>query len=65
MARPMNVDKRVAAIAELRRRTRTNAAKARRWADELTRFPRGGKAQRAAERARALADGLEQAAEAA
>lgn len=65
MARPMNIDKRVAAIAQMTRRTRINAAKARRLADELTRFPRGGKAQRAAERARVLADGLEQAAEAA
>lgn len=65
MARPMNVDKRVAAIAQMTRRTRINAAKARRLADELTKFPRGGKAQRAAERARVLADGLEQAAKAA
>lgn len=65
MARPMNIDKRVAAIAQMSRRTRINAAKARRWADELTRFPRGGKAQRAAERARLLAEGLEQAAKAA
>lgn len=62
MARPMNVDKRVAAIAQMTRRTRINAAKARRLADELTRFPRGGRAQRAAERARVLADGLELAA---
>lgn len=61
MARPMNVDKRVAAIAKITQRTRLNAAKARRMADELTRFPRGGKAQRAADRARTLADGLEQA----
>jgi hypothetical protein len=65
MARPMNVDKRVAAIAQMARRTRINAAKARRLADELTKFPRGGKAQRAAERARILAHGLEQAARAA
>lgn len=65
MARPMNVNKRVAAIEQMARRTRRNAAKARRLADELTRFPRGGKAQRAAERARSLAEGLEQAARAA
>lgn len=65
MARPMNVDKRVAAIAQITRRTRANASKARRMADELTRFPRGAKAQRAAERARILADGLEQAIKAA
>ncbi len=65
MARPMNVDKRVAAIAQITRRTRMNVAKVRRMADELTRFPRGGKAQRAAERARMLADGLEQALKAA
>ena len=65
MARPMNVDKRVAAIEQMARRTRRNAVKARQLADELTKFPRGGKAQRAAERARVLADGLEQAARAA
>lgn len=61
MARPMNVNKRVAAIEQITRRTKLNAAKARRMADELTKFPRGGKAQRAAERARSLADGLDQA----
>lgn len=62
MARPMNVDKRVAAIAQITRRTQLNAVKARRMADELTRFPRGSKAQRTAEHARALAYGLELAA---
>lgn len=65
MARPMNVDKRVAAIDQMARRARRNATKARRLASELTRFPRGGKAERAAERALILAEGLEQAVKAA
>lgn len=62
MARPMNVDKRVVAIEQIRRRARRNAAKAKRFANELTKVPRGKKAQRAAERALRLAEHLEQAA---
>ncbi len=65
MARPMNVEKRVIAIDQMRRRAQRNAVKARRWARELTSMPRGPRAQRAAARALKLADALSQAAKAA
>lgn len=65
MARPLNVDKRVIAIDQLARRSRKNAAKAKRWAAELTRVPRGRKAQRAARRALKLAAALDKAGKAA
>lgn len=65
MARPMNVEKRVIAIEQMRRRAQRNAVKARRWAQELTSMPRGARAQRAADRALKLADALSQAAKAA
>lgn len=65
MARPMNVEKRVIAIEQMRRRAQRNAAKARRMARELTNMPRGARAQRAASRALKLADALSQAAKAA
>jgi len=56
VARPMNVDKRVASIARLAARARINATNSRRWADELTRVYRGSKASKAAERAYEMAD---------
>lgn len=65
MARPLNIEKRVIAIEQMARRSKRNAAKAKRWAAELTRVPRGKTAQRAAERALRLAAGLDQAARAA
>ena len=65
MARPMNVEKRVIAIEQMRRRAQRNAVKARRWARALASMPRGARAQRAADRALKLADALSQAAKAA
>lgn len=65
MARPMNVDKRVVAIEQMARRSHKNAAKARRMAGELLRFPRGKRAANAAQRALRLATALDQAAKAA
>jgi hypothetical protein len=61
----MNVNKRVAAIEQMARRSRRNATKAKRWAAELTRVPRGKKAANAAQRALKLAEHLDQAAKAA
>lgn len=65
MARPLNVNKRVNSIEQMVRRSRKNASKARRWAAELTRIPRGVRAQRAAQRALKLADALDEASKAA
>jgi hypothetical protein len=65
MARPLNVDKRVIAIEQMARRSRKNATKAKRWAAELTRVPRGKRAVSAAQRALRLALALDQASKAA
>lgn len=64
MARPLNVDKRVVSIEQMAQRSRKNAEKARRWAAELMRVPRGKRAQSAAQRALRLATALDQAAKA-
>jgi len=65
MARPLNIDKRIVAIDQMARRARKNATKAKRWAAELTRIPRGKRANQAAQRALKLALALDQASKAA